>query len=157
MRARFCVLTAVFFLSLTMLSVSIFAADVADSRPELPAPPPAPAREGDALAEVNAVRRAAGLPPFQRDRNLSAAAISAARWRAFRCVAGHTPNDFAFVPASTMALVPRGPGGWLQISGGCGASTSGWGSCCTFERWRYAGAAWCRGRDGRRYMHLFVR
>jgi hypothetical protein len=30
-------------------------------------------------------------------------------------------------------------------------------SCCVYENYTYAGAAWVSGRDGRRYMHLFVR
>ncbi len=33
----------------------------------------------------------------------------------------------------------------------------GFGACCSYENWNYAGAAAVIGRDGRRYMHLFVR
>jgi hypothetical protein len=63
-------------------------------------------------------------------------------------MAGHTSNDFAFVPAGTFAS-----------SAGCAAAEAGWGwmSCCVYENYTYAGAAWVSGRDGRRYMHLFVR
>ena len=102
----------------------------------------------DALHEVNAVRARRGLPPFQRDESLSRAAFQAADFRAARHIAGHTSNDFAFVPR-----------GCTAAAAGCAAWTPdfGWGSCCTYERWRYAGAAWSMGRDGRRYMHLYVR
>lgn len=102
----------------------------------------------DALDEVNAARARRGLPAFQRDKALSVAASKAADFRAARRIAGHTSNDFAFVPRGSRAG-----------AAGCAAWTPdfGWGSCCTFERWRHAGAAWALGRDGRRYMHLFVR
>ena len=102
----------------------------------------------DALHEVNAARARRGLPPYQRCEALSIAASKAADFRAARHIAGHTSNDFSFVPRGT------GAG-----AAGCAALTPdwGWGSCCTYERWRYAGAAWAMGRDGRRYMHLYVR
>ncbi len=102
----------------------------------------------DALDEVNATRAANGLPPFTRDANLTAAAEAAADYRAAYLLHGHTPNDFAFLPAGATAP-----------AAGCAAwpASSGWGACCTYERWQYAGAAWAIGRDGRRYMHLFVR
>lgn len=105
-------------------------------------------RSHDALAEVNAVRAARGLPPYRRDAELTIAARLAARYRADYLIAGHTRNDFYFVPA-----------GYHASAAGCAAwqRGDGWGSCCTYERWTYAGAAWCYGRDGRRYMHLFVR
>jgi hypothetical protein len=102
----------------------------------------------DALDEVNATRARRGLPAFQRDPALTVAASKAADYRAARRIAGHTSSDFAFVPPGAHAA-----------AAGCAAWTPGfgWGSCCTFERWRYAGAAWALGRDGRRYMHLYVR
>lgn len=102
----------------------------------------------DALDEVNAVRARRGLPAFQRDPALSTAASKAADFRAARHLAGHTSNDFGFVPPGSSAT-----------AAGCAAWTPdwGWGSCCTFEHWRTAGAAWAMGRDGRRYMHLYVR
>jgi hypothetical protein len=102
----------------------------------------------DALDEVNRARARRGLPAFQRDAGLSQAAAKAADFRAARHIAGHTSNDFAFVPSGSRAG-----------AAGCAAWTRdwGWGSCCTYESWRYAGAAWAMGRDGRRYMHLYVR
>jgi hypothetical protein len=102
----------------------------------------------DALNEVNAVRTARGLRPFLRDDGLTRAAAGCADFRAVRLMAGHTGNDFSAVPAGAYAAAT-----------GCAAwgSEWGWGSCCTYENWTYAGAAWTPGRDGRRYMHLFVR
>jgi hypothetical protein len=99
----------------------------------------------DALQEVNAVRARRGLPPFQRCEALSVAASKAADFRAARHIAGHTSNDFGFVPRGTSAS-----------AAGCAAWTPdfGWGSCCTYERWRYAGAAWSMGRDGRHHQAL---
>ncbi len=103
---------------------------------------------GEALDEVNAVRAARGLPAYVRDDNLTLAAASCAEFRAARLMAGHTANDFAAVPAGTSAT-----------SAGCAAwdPGMGWGSCCTYDRYTYAGAAYAMGRDGKRYMHLFVR
>jgi hypothetical protein len=102
----------------------------------------------DALDEVNAARARRGLPAFQRDEALFLAASKAADFRAARHIEGHTSNDFVFVPQ-----------GGHATAAGCAAWTPdwGWGSCCTYESWRYAGAAWAMGRDGRRYMHLYVR
>lgn len=108
--------------------------------------PPAVAR--DALDEVNAARAKRGLRPFIRDENLTMGAKTAAAVRAMRRIAGHLPNDFAYLPAGTTAA-----------AAGCGAldPSWGWGSCCTYENWTYAGAAVILGDDGKRYMHLFVR
>jgi hypothetical protein len=102
----------------------------------------------DALAEVNAARAARGLPPFAHDEGLAQAARACANLRAQYLVAGHTANDFAALPAGTTAS-----------AAGCGALEPSWGwrSCCTFDNYRYAGAAVVMGRDGRRFMHLFVR
>ena len=103
---------------------------------------------GDGLHEVNAKRAARGLPPFVRDEALTQAARSCAAFRAEHGLFGHTSNDFAFVPAGTTAA-----------SAGCAAYPAeyGWMSCCTYEGYTYAGAAWVTGRDGKRYMHLYVR
>jgi hypothetical protein len=103
---------------------------------------------GEALDEVNAARATRGLRPYVRDAYLTAGAIQAAEFRAARLIEGHTANDFAALP----------PGGFAT-SAGCAAwePGMGWGSCCTYENHTYAGAAYCYGRDGRRYMHLFVR
>jgi hypothetical protein len=102
----------------------------------------------DALAEVNATRAQRGLPAFIEDAGLTAAAVSAANSRAATLIAGHTANDFAHLPAGTSA-----------DAAGCAAWEPGlgWGACCTYEQWTYAGAAITMGSDGRRYMHLFVR
>lgn len=102
----------------------------------------------EALDEVNAARASRGLPPFTRDPGLTVAARSAAVYRAARHMEGHTPNDFAHLPAGAHAT-----------AAGCAAwePSWGWGSCCAYENWTYAGAAFAVGRDGRRYMHLFVR
>lgn len=102
----------------------------------------------EALDEVNAARARRGLPPFQHDEGLTRAAQACAQYRADRLIEGHTSNDFAFLPAGSQAA-----------AGGCAAwePSWGWGSCCTYDRYAYAGAAYALGRDGRRYMHLFVR
>lgn len=102
----------------------------------------------DALDEVNAARARKGLRPFLRDPLLTQGALACARARAARRLHGHTSNDFAYLPAGAIAR-----------AGGCGAldDSWGWGTCCTYERWTYAGAAWVRGADGKRYMQLFVR
>jgi hypothetical protein len=102
----------------------------------------------DGLDEVNAVRAARGLRPFVRDNELTRAAAGCADFRAERLIPGHTSNDFTALPSGAYATAT-----------GCAAWTPdwGWGACCTYENWTYAGAAWTFGRDGRRYMHLFVR
>lgn len=102
----------------------------------------------DALAEVNVLRAARGLAPFSRDEHLTQAAQHAASYRAQHLLAGHTHNDFQFLPAGSQADAT-----------GCAAWPPdwGWGACCTFDSYRTAGAAYALGRDGRRYMHLYVR
>lgn len=102
----------------------------------------------EALDEVNATRAARGLPPYVRDPGLTQAASTIALQRASRLIAGHTSNDFAGLPAGSNAS-----------ASGCAAwpAGMGWGSCCTYDRYTYAGAAWASGSDGRRYMQLFVR
>jgi hypothetical protein len=102
----------------------------------------------NALEEVNATRAARGLRPYTEDANLTVAAMAAADYRASYRIAGHTSNDFAFLPA-----------GCFCPAAGCAAwePSWGWGSCCTYESWTYAGAAYAVGSDGRRYMHLYVR
>jgi hypothetical protein len=102
----------------------------------------------DALAEVNAARAARGLKPYIKDANLTAGAINVADFRAARLMAGHTSNDFSGLPE-----------GCTATAAGCAAwePSFGWGACCTYDNYTYAGAAWAKGRDGRRYMQLFVR
>jgi hypothetical protein len=103
---------------------------------------------GDGLDEVNAKRAARGLRPFLRDPSLTQAAQACAQYRAQYGLFGHTSNDFGFLPPGTSAA-----------SAGCAAypASYGWMSCCTYDNYTYAGAAAVTGRDGRRYMHLFVR
>jgi hypothetical protein len=103
---------------------------------------------GDGLDEVNAKRAARGLRPFIRDAGLTQAASACAAFRAERGLFGHTSNDFAFLPPGATAA-----------STGCAAypASYGWMSCCVYEGYAFAGAAWVTGRDGRRYMHLLVR
>jgi len=103
---------------------------------------------GDGLDEVNAKRAARGLRPYIRDEGLSQAAQACAAFRAQHGLFGHTSNDFGFVPAGTSAS-----------SAGCAAYPAGYGwmSCCTYDNYTYAGAAWVTGRDGQRYMQLYVR
>lgn len=109
---------------------------------------PADASAGDGLDEVNAKRAARGLRPYLRDEGLTHAAMACAQFRASSGLFGHTGNDFAFLPSGTSAS-----------SAGCAAypSSYGWMSCCVYENYTYAGAAWATGRDGKRYMHIFVR
>jgi hypothetical protein len=108
----------------------------------------APAGVGDGLDEVNAKRASRGLRPFVRDAALTQAAQACAAQRAQYGMFGHTSNDFGFLPPGATAA-----------STGCAAypASYGWMSCCTYENYTFAGAAWVTGRDGRRYMHLFVR
>ncbi len=102
----------------------------------------------DALESVNAARARRGLRPFVKDDKLTLAAAGCADFRAARLIAGHTSNDFTALP----------PGGNASASG-CAAwePYMGWGACCTYDNYTYAGAAVAIGRDGKRYMHLFVR
>jgi hypothetical protein len=110
--------------------------------------PAATAPTSDALAQVNALRAARGLQPYQLDPNLNEAAKACAAYRAQYRIAGHTSSDFAFVPAGSSAS-----------AAGCAAwpMGSGFGSCCIYDGYRYAGAATVLGADGKEYHHLFVR
>lgn len=101
----------------------------------------------DALDEVNAVRARRGLPAFERVECLTIAAKGCADYRAANRMPGHTRNDFAYLPQGCSAEA-AGCAGWRP--------GDGWGACCTYERWKYGGAAWAIGRNGVRYMHLFV-
>jgi len=103
----------------------------------------------DALAEVNAYRAKRGLAPFKHDAQLTQAAYEAAKRRASRGIHGHLPeSDFSCLPAGANA-----------DAAGCGAldDSWGWATCCMDDSYSHAGAAWVRGSDGRRYMHLFCR
>jgi hypothetical protein len=102
----------------------------------------------DGLEELNSARLRRGLRPFIYDANLARAAAGCAIWRAERLCEGHCPNDYLALPSGVTANA-TGCAAWIP--------QYGWGSCCSWENWTYAGAAWITGRDGRRYMHLFVR
>lgn len=104
---------------------------------------------GSALMECNAKRAGYGLNVLIEDPGLTIAAQRAAEYRAANLISGHTENDFQFIPA-----------GCFAVSAGCAAWPPhyGWGSCCTEDSgYTYGGAGWAWGRDGQRYMHLFVR
>jgi hypothetical protein len=103
----------------------------------------------DALAEVNQYRARRGLRPFLKDALLTIGAANCAKQRAARLCTGHLPeSDFSYLPPGAQAS-----------AGGCAAwePSWGWGSCCANDNYQFAGAAWTLGRDGKRYMHLFVR
>jgi len=101
----------------------------------------------DAMDEVNRSRAKRGLAPFARDEQLSQAAAACADYRANRLMRGHASSEYDFLP----------DGAWADAAG-CAAwpAELGWGGCCTYENWNYAGAAYEWGRDGQRYMQLFV-
>jgi len=102
----------------------------------------------DAIEELNALRASRGLAPYIRDEGLTQGAARAAVVRANNQIVGHTSNDFFYLPPGAVAT-----------AAGCAAWKPEWGfgSCCKFGNYTYAGAAWAPGRDGKRYMHLFVR
>ena len=104
--------------------------------------------DDDALSDVNAARARRGLRPFLPDPLLNQAARTCAKLRAASRIEGHLSSDFAHLPPGASAT-----------SAGCGAlePSWGWGTCCTYDNYTYAGAAWVMGTDGKRYMHLFVR
>jgi hypothetical protein len=128
--------------------VSASAAVVSPAAATAASPAPASVADGDGLDEVNAQRAARGLRPYIRDDGLTQAARACAQFRAAHGLFGHTANDFAFLPAGAFAS-----------AAGCAAypASYGWMSCCVYEGHTYAGAAYVTGRDGKRYMHLFVR
>lgn len=100
----------------------------------------------DALDEVNKKRATRGLPPYKYDKDLTDAAYECAKFRAAHLMFGHTSDDHSF------SRIP-------VVTAGCAAYPDryGWLSCCIWENHKYAGAAWVRGRDGKRYMHIFLR
>ena len=57
----------------------------------------------EALDEVNTTRAQRGLKPFVHDPELSKAAYAAAQARAASRNAGHTSNDFSYVPSGSSA------------------------------------------------------
>jgi hypothetical protein len=103
----------------------------------------------DALDEVNAQRRARGLRPFIKDDGLTLAARACAKFRADRGMHGHTSNDFVFLPPGASATAAGAEGdGWTV--------GMGWGTCCMYDDYTYAGAG-VEVRGNLRFMHLFVR
>lgn len=105
-------------------------------------------RVRDALDEVNDLRAARGLSAYRRDDGLMIGAKACADFRAANGMSGHTNNDFSFLP-----------GGSFAPSAGCAAwpHEMGFGACCVYDDYTFAGAATTIGRDGRAYHHLFVR
>ena len=129
------------FVALSVLALVLPAPAAAEEAPRAPT-------AQQVLDEVNAARSARGLRPFLLDEDLARGAAACAAHRARHRMEGHTANDFAFLPTGARAS-----------AAGCAAWPvgTGWGSCCTYDSYQYAGAAYCVGPDGRRYMHLFVR
>jgi hypothetical protein len=107
-----------------------------------------PVGSRDALDEVNELRAQQGLRPFVRDDGLTLAAARCASARAANGISGHTQNDFAYLPSGSSASA-AGCAAWPQ--------EMGFGACCVFESWTYAGAASVRGADGLMYHQVFVR
>lgn len=103
---------------------------------------------GDGLGEVNAQRAKRGLRPYIRDDGLTAGAFNVARFRADRLMFGHTANDMRGLPSGVTAA-----------AAGCAAYPAHYGfmACSVYDNYRYAGAAFVTGRDGKRYCQLFVR
>lgn len=127
-----------------------YATPVTEAKPSAsPTPVAAVNSIHEALDEVNAERAKRGLRPYVVDPLLTQAAKEAASRRASRFIHGHLPeSDFSCLPSGAHCN-----------TAGCGAlePSWGWGTCCTYDNYTYAGAAWVMGSDGRRYMHLFVR
>lgn len=132
-----------------LLLIAILLSSVQVERELIPAPKEVKSEPTVSLAliEVNELRARRGLRPFQECRLLRQAARRCAEIRAARCIEGHI-DDFAHLP----------PGARADASG-CAAwpASMGWGSCCAFDNYRYAGAAWVTDSRGVRFMHLFVR
>lgn len=105
-----------------------------------------------ALDVLNKQRSARGLYPYILDANLQASAENLARFRAANLIAGHTANDFAgCVPGCNAQCT--GCSAWE----GWVVAQLGFGSCQDYsQEYRYAGAAWETGKDGRIYSHLVL-
>jgi hypothetical protein len=109
----------------------------------------------DGLDEVNACRAQRGLPPFIRDPGLSVGAARCARTKANYCHTGHLNgpmSDFSCLDPGVQCS-STGADGSKHVLG----DIWGWSTCCTYEPYMFAGAAWAIGPDGCRYMSLFVR
>lgn len=132
-------------------SVSAKATPTETTKPALPKSETR-AECADALQEVNDLRKARGLPPFQPDAKLTEAALACARERAARGIHGHLPeSDFKHLSSSVSTN---------GVAAGCAALEPSWGwqSCCWDDVGpTHAGAAYVMGADGLRYNHIFVR
>ena len=101
----------------------------------------------DALDIVNKKRSEIGLPPLLKDDGLTVGAIRLSQHRASRLLAGHTSNDFQFLP----------PGASATASGCCYTPRSDWGACAWDSRtYTRAGAA-VAIVNGRWFCSIFVR
>lgn len=130
-------------------TTAFVASAVMTASPSVSAVPlPTGQESKDSLDEVNAERAKRGLQPFTRDPLLCQAAYACAKARAASHIHGHLSSDFDYLPAGARATA-AGCGAWLP--------GEGWGTCCTYDSYQTAGAAWVVGSDGKRYMHLFVR
>ncbi len=115
-----------------------------------PDKPVKPSTANAALDEVNALRRARGIPELVFDATLAEAAQKCAEWRAARGVSGHTPNDFDFLPDRNYRLA---------VATGCAAWDVGdrFAACGLFDpKYKVAGAAVVE-KNGKRYTHVFYR
>lgn len=116
------------------------------------------------LDQINRQRAAYGLDPYVHDDDLTKAALGCVECRAATLNPDHLSDtnqgDFRFLPGGFKGKVEN-------YAAGCAAwpedhcLSSGFGACAMYDGCRLgksirAGAAWCRGRDGRRYMHLFI-
>lgn len=118
----------------------------------------------DALDEVNALRRANGLRPFQRDPMLSTSAENCAQYRAARLMENHIGAPRNMRPGRWYPVQGLGDhqflasGHMADVHTGAGVCHGGrFDACCVYDHYRYAGASWVTGRDGRIYCSLFVR
>lgn len=103
----------------------------------------------DALDRLNYQRAQQGLYAYERDPELTKAALAIAKYRADHGIRLHTANDFNFLPKGTFAPMA-----------GCAAWSygHGFGACGVYERkYKRCGAAWCVGRNGLVYCHAFYR
>lgn len=125
----------------------------------------------DCIKELNAQRARRGLRLYKRDENLSRAAEACSKYRAKYLISDHVSyyvSNGTYHKLSDFYFLPRGLDyryNTIYMSGGCAAWPLGltcadgdtFGSCCKYDNYIYAGAWTTLGRDGRRYMHLFVR
>lgn len=125
----------------------------------------------DAMTELNNQRGRVGLFPFIEDAGLTQGAMKCADYRASWGMAGHTGDDFKFLPPGCMHMMSNG---WMQEKGGAGVSSTGFSACyANYPQMLpkeqphggipgvvgnniYAGAAVAYDNRGQRYCSLFV-